>query len=60
VIKNLPVIAGDTDSIPGLSRYPGGANGNPIQYPCLENPMDRGGWQATALGVAGSQTRLSN
>ena len=37
---------GDSGSIPGLGRYPGGGNGNPLQYSCLENPMDRGAWQA--------------
>ena len=62
-IRNLPVIAGDAgdrDSIPGSGRYPGVANGNPTQYSCLENPRDRGGRQATARGVAKSQTQLSN
>ena len=39
-VKNLPSNAGDTDSIPGLGRSPGEANGNPLQYSCLENPMD--------------------
>ena len=38
---------GDPGSIPGLGRSPGGGNGNPLQYPCLENSMDRGAWQAT-------------
>ena len=47
--------AGDTadvGSIPGLGRSPGGGHGNSFQYSCLENPMDRGAWQATVLGVA--------
>ena len=44
--------AGDLGSIPGLGRTPGGGNGNPLQYPCLENPMDRGAWQAIVHGVA--------
>ena len=47
VVKNLPAIAGDfrdSDSIPGLGRFPGGSRGNPLQYSCLENPMDRGTW----------------
>ena len=47
VVKNLPASAGDTadmGSIPGLGRSPGGGNGNPLQYSCLENPMDRGAW----------------
>ena len=42
MVKNLPSNAGDSGSIPGLGRFPGGANGNPSQYPCPENPMDRG------------------
>ena len=44
--------AGDPGSIPGLGRSPGEGNGNPVQYSCLENPMDRGAWQATVHGVA--------
>ena len=43
---------GDAGSIPGLDRSPGGGHGNPLQYPCLENPMDRGAWWATVHGVA--------
>ena len=50
--------AGDLGLIPGLGRSPGEGNGNPLQYYCLENPMDRGAWQATVYGVAKSQTRL--
>ena len=49
-VKNLPASAGDTGdvvSIPGLGRSPGGGNGNPVQYSCLKNPMDRGAWQTT-------------
>ena len=42
VVKNLPANAGDVNSIPGLGRSSGGGNGNPLQYSCLENPMDRG------------------
>ena len=42
---------GDPSSIPGLGRSPGEGNGNPLQYYCLENPMDRGAWQATVHGV---------
>ena len=45
--------AGDPGSIPGLGRSPGEGNGNPFQYSCLENPMDRGDWQVTVHGVAG-------
>ena len=44
--------AGDLGSIPGLGRYPGEGNGNPLQYSCLENLMDRGAWQTTVHGVA--------
>ena len=50
----------DLGSIPRLGRYPGKGNGNPIQYFCLENPMDREAWQATVHGVAQSWTWLSN
>ena len=59
VVKNLLANAGatgDLGSIPGLERSPGGGNGNPLQYSCLEKPMDRGAWQATVHGVAKSQT----
>ena len=51
---NLPVNAGDvrdTGSIPGSVRSPGGGHGNPLQYSCLENPMDRAAWQDTVYGV---------
>ena len=51
---------GDLGSIPGLGRSPGEGNGNPLQYSCLENLMDRGVWQATVHGVTKSQTRLSD
>jgi len=51
---------GDPDSIPGLGRCPGEGNGNPLQYSCLENSMDRGVWWALVHGVAKSQTRLSD
>ena len=47
-------------SIPGLGRSPGGGHGNPLQYFCLENPMDRGAWRATACGVTKSRIRLSD
>ena len=50
--------AGDVGSIPGSERSPGGGNGNPLQYACLGNPMNRGAWQAAVPGVAKSQTRL--
>ena len=58
-VKNLPANAGDVrdvGSIPGLGRSPGEGNGNPLQYSCLENPMDRGGWQAMVHGATKSQT----
>ena len=59
VVKNPLANAGDAGDeglIPGLGRSPGGGNGNPLQYSCLENPMDRGAWQATVHGVAESRT----
>ena len=48
--------AGDLGVIPGLGRSPGGRHGNPLQYSCLENPMDRGAWQATVHRVTKNQT----
>ena len=48
----------DSGSIPVSGRSPGGGNGNPLQYSCLENPMDRGAWPATVHGVAQNQTQL--
>ena len=60
VVKNMPAHAGDMGSIPGLGRSPGGGNSNPLQYSCLENPMDREAWRDTVSGVAKSQIRLSN
>ena len=48
--------AGDPDLIPGSGRSPGEGNGNPLQYSCLENPMDRGAWRATVHGAAETQT----
>ena len=51
---------GDTDSIPGSGRSPGEGNGYPLQYSCLETPMDGGAWWATVHGVAKSRTRLSD
>ena len=62
VVKNLPVnveAAGDTGSIPQSGRSPGGGNGNPFQYSCLENPMYVGACWATVPGVTKSQTQLS-
>ena len=60
-VKNSPASAGDVrdlGSIPGSGRSAGGGHSNPPQYSCLENPMDRGAWQATVHRVAQSQTRL--
>ena len=51
VVKNLTANAGDVDLIPESGRYPGGGNGNPLQYSCLQNPMDRGAWRATVQGI---------
>ena len=58
VVKNLPANADvrDTGSIPGLGRSPGGGHGNPLQYSCLQNPMDRVAWQATVHRNAESDT----
>ena len=52
--------AGDPGSIPGSGRSPGEGNGNPLQYSCLENPMNGGAWQATVHGVTKSQAQLSD
>ena len=52
--------ARDPSSIPGSGRSPGDGNGNPLQYSCLDNPMDGGAWQATVPGVAKSRTGLSD
>ena len=59
-VKNSPANVGDACSIPGLGRSPGEGNGNPLQYSCLENPMDRGAWWTTVHRVAMSQTRQHN
>ena len=61
MVKNPPASAGDfrdTDSVSGSGRSLGGGNGNPLQYSCLGNPMDRGAWRATVHRVAQSQTLL--
>ena len=61
VVRNPPANAGDPSSIPWLRRSPGGGNGNPLQYCCLENPMDREAWRAIQfMGLQKSQTLLSN
>ena len=60
-LKHLPASAcnaGDLGSIPGLGRSPGEGHGNPLQYSCLENPMDKGAWRTTVHEIAKSQTRL--
>ena len=58
-VKCLAYNVGDLGLTPGLGRSSGEGNGNPLQYSCLENPMDRGAWWATVHGVAKSRTRLS-
>ena len=64
MVKNLPANVGDTGdlgSIPGSGRSSGGGNGNPLQYFCLKNSMDKGAWQDIIVhGVAKSQTQLSD
>ena len=58
-VKNPPASSGevrDTGSVPGSGRSPGGGHGDPLQYSCLESPMDRGAWQATVHRVEKSQT----
>ena len=60
MVKNPPAMRETWGRPLGLRRYPGGGHGNPLQYSCLENAMDRGGWWATVHVVAKSQTRLSN
>ena len=71
VVKSLPANAGDVRGlglIPGLGRFPGEVNGNPLRYSCLENPMDRGAWRATVYADCSSfvtdsrksQSRLSD
>ena len=61
LVKNPPTNRGDqrdVGSIPGLGRTPKERHGNPLQDPCLENPMDRGSWWATVHGIAKSRTQL--
>ena len=63
VVKSPPATAGDagdTGSIPGLGRSPGGGNGSPLQYSCLKNPMDRGDCQAIVQGAAKNRAQLSD
>ena len=62
-VKKQPASAKDArdkSSVPGLGRSPGEGNDNALQYSCLENPMDRGAWQAIVHGVAKSRTQLSD
>ena len=59
-VKASACNAGALGLIPGSGRSPGEGNGNPLQYSCLENPMDRRAWWATVHGVVKSRTRLSN
>ena len=59
-VKASACNAGDLSSITGSGRFPGEENGNPLQYSCLENPMDGGAWWATVHGVAKSRTQLSD
>ena len=57
MVKNMPANAEDAGSISGSGRSPGEGNGNPLQYFCLGNPVDRGAWQATVHGVTRSRTQ---
>ena len=60
LVKNLPANAGDRGSIPGSVRSPGGGHGIPLQYSCLENPMDREAWQATVhIGSESDMTQAT-
>ena len=56
MVKNPPANAGEVGSIPGSGRFLGEGNGNPLQYSCMGNPMDRGAWQTTVHGIAESDT----
>ena len=63
VVKNPPANDVDVryvDSVPGSGKSPGGGNGNPFQYSCLKNLMDRGAWRATVHRIAESQTQLKH
>ena len=59
VVKDPPANAGGASSIPGVEKSLGKRHGNPLQYSCLGNPIDRGAWRPAVHGVAESQTRLS-
>ena len=60
LVKNPPANVGDVGSVPGLGRSTGEGDGNPLQYSCLENRMDRGAWWATVHGVTQSRNQLSD
>ena len=60
MVKKSACNAGDPGLIPGLGKSSGEENGNPLQYSCLENSMDKGAWWATIHGAAKSQTQLSD
>ena len=60
MVKNLPANTGDLGSIPGLGRFSEEGNRYPLQYSCLENPMDGGAWWATVHGIPKGQIQLSN
>ena len=62
MVKNLPANAGnsgDTSSVPGSGRSPGAEHGNPLQYSCLKNPMDRGAWWVTVHKVSQDKTEAT-
>ena len=58
MVKNMPIMQETQGSISGSRRYPGEGNGYPLQYSCLENPMDKGAWQATVHSVTKSRKQL--
>ena len=60
VVKNPPANSGDVGSIPGSRRSLAEENGNPLQYFCLGNPVDKGAWQAAVRGIIKSQTQLND
>ena len=60
MIKNPPANTGNLGPIPEMGRSPGEGNGNPLQYSCLGNPIDRGAWRSTVHGVPKSKTQLSS
>ena len=59
IVKNPPANAGDPGSIPGSERSPGGRNGNPLQYSCLETLMERGAWRVTVPGLTKSEPEVT-